>query len=69
MFNLAAYALTMSSYTISFDLPEFPSFEYVNFVSTLRFWAVTHDFNVAIVEFFGGSASGVLVVVIFTVSV
>ena len=59
----------MSSYTISFDLPEFPSFEYVNFVSTLRFWAATNDFNIAIVEVLAGSASGVLVVVILTVLV
>ena len=69
MFNLVAYALAMSSYIISFDLPAFPSFEYVIVVSTGRFWAATNDFNIAIVEFFGGSASGVLVVVILTVSV
>ena len=68
MFNLAAYALAMSSYTISFDLPGFPSLEYVIVVSTLRFWAAANDFNIAIVEFFGGSASGVLVVIL-TVSV
>ncbi len=59
----------MSSYTISFDLPASLPFEYLILVSTLRFWAATNDFNVAIVEFFGGSASGVLVVVILTVLV
>ena len=69
MFNLAAYALAMSSYIISFDLPAFPPFAYVKVVSTRRFWAAAKSLNVPIVEFFGGSGAGVLVVVILTVSV